>query len=170
MKSINFNTGIKEYAVNGDEGNVIRVNVGDMNIATRFKENINLFDDIQRDIDENGKPTPEKLSEYDKTIKEKIDYIFGSDVSSHAFGNASCLSPVGDGKLMFTAFMESFMELIKEDAEQFRRENGAPSTVARYLPPEMKGVEAPKVKKNDFDLSKLTPEQLAYLASLNKKE
>lgn len=168
MKSINFNSGIKEYAVNGDENNVIRINVGDMNIAARFKENVNFFDEIEKDIEENGSPTPEKIAEYDKLIKEKIDYIFGADVSSHAFGNTNCLSPVGNGNLLFTEFMNAFMDLIKEDAEKFREESGAKSKVANYLPPEKKKEAAKSKKTKAPDLSKLSEKQLAYLASLEE--
>lgn len=165
MKSINFNTGIKEYAVNGDENNCIRINISDMNIAARFKECANMFDEIQADINENGKPSPEKLKEYDKTVKEKIDYIFGADVSSHAFGDMNCLSPVGNGTLLFSAFLNAFMDLIKEDIKAFKAESGK-AAVAKYMPPEKKTTD--KKRSGSIDLSQLTPEQLAYLETLGK--
>ena len=165
MKSINFNTGIKEYAVNGDENNCIRINISDMNIAARFKECANMFDEIQADINENGKPSPEKLSEYDKTLKAKIDYIFDSDVSSHAFGGMNCLSPVGGGQLLFSAFLNAFMDLIKDDIKAFKAESGK-AAVAKYMPPEKKTTD--KKRSGSIDLSKLTPEQLAYLETLGK--
>ena len=38
MQSINFDTGYKTYAVNGDESNVIRINVADLSIKSRIKE------------------------------------------------------------------------------------------------------------------------------------
>ena len=165
MKSINFNTGIKEYAVNGDENNCIRINISDMNIAARFKECANMFDEIQADINENGKPSPEKLSEYDKTVKAKIDYIFGSDVSSHAFGGMNCLSPVDGGQLLFSAFLNAFMDLIKDDIKAFKAESGK-AAVAKYMPPKKKTTD--KKRSGSIDLSKLTPKQLTYLEKLGK--
>lgn len=37
MQSINFNSGnYKEYAINGDENRVIRINVSDVGIITRI--------------------------------------------------------------------------------------------------------------------------------------
>ena len=73
MQSINFATGIKEYAVNGDESNVIRINVSDMNIAARFREHIDMFDKIESDIAANGNPTPEKMAKENATRKKEID-------------------------------------------------------------------------------------------------
>lgn len=38
MQSINFNTGYKEYAINGDDSKTIRVNISDLNIPARVDE------------------------------------------------------------------------------------------------------------------------------------
>ena len=167
MQSINFATGIKEYAVNGDESNVIRINVSDMNIAARFREHVDMFDKIESDIAANGNPTPEKMAEYDRTIKEKIDYIFGADVSAHAFRNANCLSPVGNGKLLFTAFLEVFMEQIKRDTEKLRPVGAKHGNVSKYLPHEKKSKKNAQ-KKKPVNLDNLTPKQRAYLESLGE--
>ena len=40
MKSINFSTGVKEYAINDDENNKIRININDLNIPNRVKISI----------------------------------------------------------------------------------------------------------------------------------
>ena len=44
MKSINFSTGVKEYAINDDENNKIRININDLNIPNRTKEVQDFFE------------------------------------------------------------------------------------------------------------------------------
>ena len=38
MRSINFDDGLKSFAINGDESRVIRFNPGDLNMKVRAKE------------------------------------------------------------------------------------------------------------------------------------
>ena len=115
MQSINFNTGSKEYAINGDDSNTIRINVSDINIMTRINEVQEKLDSIGEKLTENGTPTPELLSECDREIKQQIDYAFGSNVSQAVFGCVNCLSPVDGGKLLFEAFMDAFIPLVAGD-------------------------------------------------------
>lgn len=118
MKSINFNSGIKTYAVNGDESNVIKVNISDINIAQRIKETEEKIDKIGVEID-NG-VTAEQLSAYDKEIKDLINYTFGTDICTPAFGNANVFSITEEGKFLFEAFFEAFVPIITEDIQNYK--------------------------------------------------
>lgn len=118
MKSINFNSGIKTYAVNGDESNVIKVNISDINIAQRIKETEEKIDKIGVEID-NG-VTAEQLSAYDKEIKDLINYTFGTDICTPAFGNTNVFSITEEGKFLFEAFFEAFVPIITEDIQNYK--------------------------------------------------
>ena len=159
MQSINFSTGFKEYAVNGDENNVIKVNVSDLNMLSRFneaQEKINALADEFKNID---KPTPEQLAEADIKVRDVLNYTFGSDVCTPAFGNTNCFSPVSDGKFLFEAFMEAFIPLIERDmkavgnANKIHLENKTSKYTAHLN-------TAPITVSNQADmLANLTPEQ-----------
>lgn len=161
MKSINFNTGIKTYAVNGDENNVISINVNDINLLKRIKESEDLFTPILSRLD-NEPNTPELLAEVDAQIKEKLDYVFGSDISARVFGGMNCLSPLEDGNLLFMSFFEAFAPLVIADINESKENFVAnkESKLKKYMPePQNSSV---------VDLSSLTPEQRAFLESLKK--
>lgn len=159
MQSINFSTGFKEYAVNGDENNVIRVNVSDLNMLKRYEDaqvKINALTDKFKDID---KPTPEQLVEADKEVRELLNYVFGGDVCTPAFGNTNCLSPVSNGMFLFEAFMDAFIPLIETDmkatanASKIHIEDKTAKYTAHLN-------TTPITVSNQADmLSRLTPEQ-----------
>lgn len=157
MKSINFNTGIKKYAVNGDENNAISINISDLNLYKRIMEADTAFDPFFERLDREEN-TPELLFEVDKAVKEKLDSIFNAKVSEKAFGDTNCLSTLEDGNLLLMAFLEAFIPMVLEDINKNHKEFNANTKLSKYLPPEE--------KKPAPDLSKLTPEQLAYLASI----
>ena len=163
MQSINFNTGIKKYAVNGDESNVISININDLNLYKRISDSSNIFDPILARLDEEEN-TPELLFEVDKAIKEKLDFVFGTDISSHVFGDVNCLSPLENGNLLFMSFFEAFVPMVLKDMQEAKNEfNGNKNEkFGKYLPK----TESKEEKKPSFDMSKLTPEQLAYLEKL----
>lgn len=116
MQSINFSTGYKEYIINNDENNKIRINISDMNIPHRAVECKSFFDSMaEKYKNEDRKMTSEELAEMDKLIREKINYAFGTDVCTPAFGNINCMSPVEGGKMLFEAFFEVLMPAVEAD-------------------------------------------------------
>lgn len=116
MQSINFNTGYKEYIINNDKNNKIRINISDMNIPQRAGECKSFFDEMaDRYKNENRQMTAEELSDLDKQVREKINYAFGSDICTPAFGNINCMSPVEGGKMLFEAFFEVLMPVVEAD-------------------------------------------------------
>lgn len=169
MQSINFNTGVKTYALNGDETNTIQINVTDVNIASRLKQCQKQIDEIGAELSAMKNPTPEQLAGYDERIKKLLDFAFGADISSHAFGGTSCLSPLPDGSLLLFAFMDAFVPAVLEDIKQsgsgFKSQNRV--KIEKYTA----GLDEPEAeptatKADSFDLSQLNEKQLAFLKSL----
>ena len=56
------------------------------------------------------------MQQTDRIIREKINYIFGSDVSSVAFGSAYCFSPSG-GIPVFAHFINAIMPVIEKEMQ-----------------------------------------------------
>lgn len=115
MQSINFNTGYKTYAINEDESNVIRLNLADQNLLSRAEEVLKSLEDFKSKITEDMK-TQDIHSEFDKMVKEKIDYAFGQGTSQAAFGNVNCLTVADDdGNCIFETFMNAIMPILYEE-------------------------------------------------------
>lgn len=169
MKSINFNTGVKTYVLNGDESNTIQINVTDVNIASRLEKCQKQIDEIGAELSAMKNPTPEQLAGYDERIKKLLDFAFGADISSHAFGDASCLSPLPDGSLLLFAFMDAFVPAVLEDIKRagsgFKSQNRA--KIEKYTAGLDDTKAEPKAGKDEkIDLSQLNEKQLAFLKSL----
>ena len=57
MKSINFQTGVwREYAVNGDETNTVRVNISDINVIGRMQSIIGQAQEMFTNLREQHDP------------------------------------------------------------------------------------------------------------------
>lgn len=164
MKSINFDTGARHYAINGDENNTVSININDINLFGRIQKAKEIFDPILARLDAE-EVTPELYREVDAEIKKKLDYIFGTDLSSHVFGDVNCLSCLDDGRLLFVSFFEAFSQVILDDINKSREDAAKKKAeqISQYLPPTEAGAdEAP------ISLDSLSEEQLAYLRSLKK--
>jgi hypothetical protein len=52
-----------------------------------------------------------------KIIKEQINYVFGSDVSTPAFGTAYCFT-FANGKPIFQNFLDAVIPIIEKDTKK----------------------------------------------------
>lgn len=120
MKTINFDNGVREYALNGDEKNVIRVNVSDVNLMHRLAQLENKVNEMLGGA-QSGELTGEALFKLDTELKAAVNEAFGADICTPAFGAVNCLSPVSDGRTIFESFFEAFLPAIKEDIESFAK-------------------------------------------------
>ncbi|MDO5125334.1 MAG: hypothetical protein Q4D35_03040 [Ruminococcus sp.] len=165
MKSINFNTGYKEYIVNGDESCKIRINLNDANIPARVKECQAFFDEMSekyKDVDD--KLTAEELTELDRLVREKINYAFGTDICTPAFGSMNVISPVGSGELLFVEFFNAFMPVVEEDMKSMAQAQAIhiEDKVSKYIQSAQTAPVAPAITVNTApapDISHLTQEQ-----------
>ncbi len=64
MPSINFDTGYKTYTINGDENNVIRVNLADHNLGKRMEAALHDIDDFKNSIT-NDTALPDVYQKFD---------------------------------------------------------------------------------------------------------
>lgn len=117
MTNIKFDDGYKRYILNGDENKVIRVNVTDFNILDRYNKAQADMQALIADMQTNKDATPEEIASYDKRIRENINFIFGSDVCTAAFGTANCMSVVSNGSMLFESFLNALMPQVQADMD-----------------------------------------------------
>ena len=118
MKSIRFDDGFREYAINGDETRVIRVNPSDFGIIERLTAAQNAMANVTIDN------TPEGIAAFDKFAREQIDMVFGEGTSAVAFGRTHLASPA-NGKPLYVNFLEAFAPIIKADLDAERKKSDA---------------------------------------------
>ena len=133
MKNLNFDSGIREYAINGDESRVIRICVTDMNLGKRIADCENDVEQIAEKYGSIEHPDMEQLFELDREVRAVVDKAFGAGVSETAFGTVNCCSPVGGGKLLFEGFVTALAAQIKADVQAAAQQRVRPE-VAAYLP------------------------------------
>lgn len=121
MQNINFNDNLKTFSINNDESRTITINTADIGILERLEKSQKILENLQSEAQkaENTKDDLEYsiLGEIDRQIKEQINYIFGSDVSTPAFGTACCYS-FCNGKPLFENFLDALMPIIQADTEK----------------------------------------------------
>lgn len=115
MKSINFNEGLHEYKINGDEDRVIRLRL-EPNMVGRLEKMTDKLEDMIKSCPE--KPSLEQFAEIGDKLCVLINEAFNADICGPAFGGANPLTPVSDGKPLFQAFLESFVPVVTEDIKK----------------------------------------------------
>lgn len=177
MQSINFESGnIKEYAINGDESNTIRIDVSDLGFVDRFRTAMRETEGIQKKYSGIEAPSEDILSELDKAARSIVNKAFDSDVCTAAFGNKNCMSVASNGQPVLLNFLNALIPVIREDfgsafkEQQLRSEEktdkyikpitSQPAAMPRY---------AGMVSQPAIDIDSLTKEQKnAILAELLK--
>ena len=125
MKSIRFETGYKTFSINDDPDRTISFNPTDADIVQRFTKAIKELQseketmaDIQLNPDGTAaindmsslEEASATLERFNDLIKQKLNYIFNSDVYDVVF------SIVGkDHKLLFEAFLEAAFDVVNEE-------------------------------------------------------
>ncbi len=156
MQSINFDKGYKTYAVNGDENNVIKINVADLSIKSRMKEMYAKITALESEYRNTDKPTAEQFAEVDKKVKSEINYAIGTDVCTPAFGLLNCMTILPDsGKSVAQSFLEALTPIIQKDIDEYveKIEELKESKMKKYLESTAKsGIEK-------VDIDKLSQEE-----------
>lgn len=115
MKNISFETGIKEYAINGDENRVIKLNINDPALVERLQSAGNIIDEVTELFSDKNHPTFEELIQADKLIRERLEQIFGQDICSIALGKMNCFAFVSPHKYLIQSFLDAFLEEITKE-------------------------------------------------------
>lgn len=122
-QSINFDEGYKTYEINGDPERVIRFNPSDPGILRRIvvaKSALSgMSEEVQRiQINADGSSVLEQEAEAVKLIegkiKEQINYIFGADISTPAFGLQSPLATL-KGVPLYERFCNALLPVLEQD-------------------------------------------------------
>ena len=123
MRSLKFNTGIKEFDINGDKNKIIRIDTTDINLGQRIEKAQKELKKIAKKYEiviKSGKLEEkpfEVMTEYDQLVREQIDYMFDSPVSEIAFGNTNSLSVCG-GNPLFENFLNAILPEIENDINE----------------------------------------------------
>lgn len=118
MKKIVFDDGYREYAINGDETRVIRINPTDFGIVKRMKAAEEALAAMAIEHSEDG------IEELDRVVREQLDSVFGEGTAQTVFGNVNCTSLAG-GKTLYQNFLEAFSPIIKADIEAEKKKSDA---------------------------------------------
>lgn len=172
-KNISFDVlDYKEYVLNGDENNVLRIATSDYGIIERLYK---AQEDITAMYDKISKlknPDVHILAEMDSEARRIVNAVFDDDVCTKAFGGKNCLSEASNGKAMLLNFLEAVVPEIMEDFKggmKSLQKNTAKYTAAVEAPPVKVPYNVIQPVPAVPDLSGLTQEQkLAVLAQLMK--
>lgn len=130
---------IQRYYMDGDR--YIEINAGDLNFPHRLEEvrqrvlayqnnlkkkyGINSIDELGTINTGDYTKDVEELYKTDQFIKEQLNYAFQYDVSTPAFGSASCLSPSESGEMEFELFYNAVINVVEatfgQRLEKFKR-------------------------------------------------
>ena len=126
IKDISLSTK-KSYRIDGDNNRILCLDTSDMNIMVRLEE---AYPEIQklaveagdRILSSNGaddstsslNDITEILKDIDKRMREKVDYIFASDVSEKCAPNGNMFDPV-NGEFRFEHIIEVLLTLYTND-------------------------------------------------------
>lgn len=111
------NIGIKEYNFEDDENAVIRVNTRDANLIVRIEESKKVFKKLAAELRNSKEPVANQLEMIDKAVRNQLNYMFGSDVSSVVFANFSSVS-IYDGDFAFNRFLDAILPEIEKDISE----------------------------------------------------
>lgn len=133
MQSINFDRGnYKEFAINGDENNTIKINISDLGIMTRLQDVFKRIDGIIEDVKQKeGQKinTADLLKEQDGIIRGMINEVFDADICAVALGNINAFSVASNGKPVVVNLLEALCRLVIQEiksaqtAEQIKLED-----------------------------------------------
>lgn len=128
-----FDEGFKEFNINGDPNRVIKFNPTDISIIERAQKvkreigkEVEKLDSLEINDDE---AMAQAVEQVNKIIKEKINYIFGSDVSDTVFGLQSPLASA-NGTTLAERFIAAALPVIQKEIEDENKKSKA--RVSKY--------------------------------------
>ena len=123
IKDISLSTK-KSYRIDGDNNRILCLDTSDMNIMIRLEET---YPEIQKlaveagdritastgsdDLGSSLNDITEILKDIDKRMREKVDYIFASDVSDKCAPHGNMFDPVNGGEFRFEHIIEVLSSL-----------------------------------------------------------
>ena len=106
----------KKFRINGDNNKILELNVSDMNIVSRIREAYPKLEAIQAKVlkfsesENTDEQEAEALKEFDKDMRELIDFIFNANVSEICADDGSMYDPM-DGMFRYEYIMDKITSL-----------------------------------------------------------
>ena len=136
MQSLNFDDGLKSFAINGDESRVIRFNPADPDLIIRYDKARKRIKEMSTEnlaavkLDGSGnllskeedgyREAAQALEEVNQTIREALKDLFVSDVYDIVFMGTSPFAGTSDGGFVFEAFMEAVKPILENGIAEYR--------------------------------------------------
>ena len=126
MEKIMFDSGVKEYKING--GGVLRFNPGDPNVYARFLEAADKIRDVETALTEQAKGLEEQdsgkaavllMAHADKQMKEILSWVFGENNDfDKILGGVNLLAVAGNGERVVTNLFAALQPILVEGAKR----------------------------------------------------
>ena len=139
MKKLNFDSGIKEYKINGN--GVLRFNPADPNIYARFLEAIDKIKAVEEELvkqagkqaqPDDGAATIQLMREADKRMKAVLSWVFGgANDFDQILDGINLLAVGGNGERIVTNLFAALQPILVEGAQSFAKEKAAQLRAAR---------------------------------------
>lgn len=142
MQSINFDDGLKSFAINGDESRVIRFNPSDPDLIVRYNKAHKMLKNVSSDklskikldglgnirkdsLEMNFDEAAHALEETNGVIREALELMFNADVYDAVFGGQSPFASVGDGsgRFVFETFLEALKPILEDGIAEYKAES-----------------------------------------------
>lgn len=117
MEKIVIDRGLKEYAIEDKDGNVLgsfAINPADPGIERRYKEVVNDLNHLT-DIISDDMPQDEAFENMEDFICKKLDYLFGNEISKNFFSIISPFSVLANGDFYFENVFSVIGALVEQE-------------------------------------------------------
>lgn len=133
MEKIQFDSGIKEYRING--AGVLRFNPGDPNVYARFLEAAQKIQALEQTLtqqakalegQESGKQVVQLMADADKQMKDVLGWVFGGGNDfDKILGGVNLLAVAGNGERVVTNLFNALQPVLVAGAKDCAREKTA---------------------------------------------
>ncbi len=130
MEKLNFDSGIKEYKLNGN--GVLRFHPGDPNLYARFLEAAEKIRALEQELleqakaleeAENGQEVVRLMQKADGQMKQVLGWVFGEGNDfDRILGGVNLLAVAGNGQRVVTNLFEALQPVLVEGAQRCARE------------------------------------------------
>lgn len=126
MEKIKFDSGIKEYRINGN--GVLRFNPADPNLYARFTDAVEKIEALEQELsksarEQTGQTAVELLKKADGKMKELLSWVFGNDNDfDKLLGGINLLAMGSNGQRVVTNLFDALQPVLLEGARSCTRE------------------------------------------------
>lgn len=117
MEKIVFDSGMKEYRING--GGVLRFNPSDPNVYARFMEAVEKLKELEKTLQQSvqGAEAVKLLRQADSQMKQLLGWVFGEQNDfDKLLGGVSLLAVAGNGQRVVTNLFAALEPVLEEGA------------------------------------------------------